>query len=470
MSTPNNAHAPFPDVTGLRTSGPGFSRVGPHCKLLRVQQSLHLDATAISTFSSNDLGLAVLSAWSVILFHYGSHEATNVEVLHSSQSGHESIVQLDFAQQRELDHFAPSQLASFVDQARQPQIKAHNLDHGYAAFYHPIDTNSPSKHFQQLQLDSSPHISLALSYHLAASDHLVLQLKAAPAVHSQQSAQLQLGQLAALLQSYHNDTEQHALSVERFDSKLRASDNPNYRHLPDPDHLQGRHADRLETEFEYFAHTTPDALALDFRFDLQDHKSTKWTYAQMNQRAEKVKQLLWSHGIGSASSHPESDHIVALYLEKSPETYLSFIGVLKAGAAWCPIDTDWPASLRQALLAKSNAKVVLTHDDNISNQLQQDLESPDVKSKGGMTAIRLDQLDAELQKRRKHSSGKWRSFHTAACLHDLDLGHHRSPQRCRNPAPRHHPGHACAPHLYPLRQRQDRHRSDPLSPILGLQL
>ncbi len=117
----------------------------------------------------------------------------------------------------------------------------------------------------------------------------------------------------------------------------------------------------------------------------------------MNERAEKVKKLLWSHGIGSASPDSESDHIVALYLEKSPETYLSFIGVLKAGAAWCPIDTDWPASRRQALLAKSNAKVVLTHDDKISKQLQEDLESEDVKSKGGMKAIRLDQLDKELQ-------------------------------------------------------------------------
>ncbi|CBQ72362.1 Ferrichrome siderophore peptide synthetase [Sporisorium reilianum SRZ2] len=397
MSTSQNAHAPFPDVTGLRTSGPDFSRVGPHCKLLRVRELLPLEASAISRFSNDDLSLAVLSAWSVILFHYGSHEATNVEVLHSSHAGDETIVVLDFAQQRELDHFPPPHLASFVDKARQRQVKTVNLDHGYAAFYQPATSDAPSSQFEQLQLESRPQISLALSYHLSHAGHLTLEMKAAPAVHSQQSAQLQLRQVAALLQSYHTDTQQHALSVERFDWKLRASDNPKYQHLPDPDHLKGRHADRLETEFEYFAQTTPDALALDFRFDLKDEQSTKWTYAEMNNRAEKVKQLLWSHGIGSASSDPEADHIVALYLEKSPGTYLSFIGVLKAGAAWCPIDTDWPASRRQALLAKSNAKVVLTHDDKISEQLRQDLESQEVKSKGGMKAIRLDRLDAELQ-------------------------------------------------------------------------
>ncbi|TKY86411.1 hypothetical protein EX895_004560 [Sporisorium graminicola] len=397
MSASQNAHAPFPDVTGLRTSGPGFSRVGSQCKHLRVQEALPFDAQAISRFSNQDLSLAVLSVWSVILFHYGSHEATNVEVLHTSQSGDETIVELDFAEQRELDHFAPSQLSNFIGKARQRQVKAEILDHGYAAFYQPAGRDAPSSHFEQLQLQSRPQVSLALSYHLSHAGHLVLEMKAAPAVHSQQSAQLQLRQLAALLQSYNTDTEQHALSVERFDWKLRASDNPKYQHLPDPDHLHDRDADRLETEFEYFAHSSPSALALDFRFDLKDRKSTKWTYAEMNDRAEKVKQLLWSHGIGSASSDPESDHIVALYLEKSPETYLSFIGVLKAGAAWCPIDTDWPASRRQALLAKSNAKVVLTHDDKISEQLQQDLQSQDVKSKGGMKAIRLDRLDDELQ-------------------------------------------------------------------------
>ncbi|KAJ1020728.1 hypothetical protein NDA16_004120 [Ustilago loliicola] len=398
MATTKNAHAPFPDVTGLRTSGPDFSRVGHHCKLLRVQQTVELDGETASSFANRDLNLAVLSAFCVILFHYGSHEATNVEILHTPQDGDETVVELDFAEQRQLADFAPTQLASFVASARQQSAKPHNLDRGYAAFYPPINNEAPSSHFDKLQLDARPEISLALSYHLLDGERLVLEMKIAPAVHSEQSAQLQLREVAALLRSYHLDSKRHALSVERFDWKLRASDNPNYVHLPDPDYLQGRHADRLETEFEYFADTTPEALALDFRFDLKDEKSTKWTYAEMNDRAEKVKQLLWSHGIGSASSDPEADHIVALYLEKSPETYLSFIGVLKAGAAWCPIDTDWPASRRQALLAKSNAKVVLTHDDKISKQLQEDLQSEDVKSKGDMKAIRLDQLDAELQK------------------------------------------------------------------------
>ncbi|EST08496.1 AMP-binding enzyme C-terminal domain protein [Kalmanozyma brasiliensis GHG001] len=397
MSSSNASHAPFPDVTGLRTSGPDFSRVGSQCQFVHVQEALRLDSDAVSAFSNGDLNLAVLSAWSVILFHYGSHEATNVEVLHTSQAGHETILQLDFAVQRELDAFPPAEVAAVVDSARSQQLKQENLDHGYAAFFQSHNQDAPSSHFDKLQIDSRPEISLALSYRLQESNHLLLEMKAAPAVHSEQSAQLQLRQVAALLQSYQTDTQKHALSVERFDWKLRAADNTTYHHLPDPDHLQGRDADRLETEFEYFAEHDPDSLALDFRFDLKDERSTKWTYAEMNERAEKVKNLLWSHGIGSASSDSQSDHIVALYLEKSPETYLSFIGVLKAGAAWCPIDTDWPASRRQALLAKSNAKVVLTHDDKISKQLQEDLESEDVKSKGGMHAIRLDQLDDELQ-------------------------------------------------------------------------
>ncbi|SNX84743.1 probable Ferrichrome siderophore peptide synthetase [Melanopsichium pennsylvanicum] len=392
------SHAPFPDVTGLRTSGPHFSRVGPHCRFVRVQESIKLDPKALSAFANNDLSLAVLSAWCVILFHYGSHEATNIEVLHNHHATDETIVELDFAEQQQLKEFTITQLAEFILAASQKRTKPHNLDHGYAAFYQSSTTHMSSTAFNKLQLDERPEISLALSYHLRDdSDHLVLEMKAAPAVHSEQSAQLQLREVAALLLSYHADVQKHALSVERFDWKLRASDNPNYVHLPDPEHLCGRDAHSLETEFEHFAQVTPDALALDFRFDLKHDISTKWTYAEMNRRAEKVKRLIWSHGIGSTSSHPQSDHIVALYLEKSPETYLSFIGVLKAGAAWCPIDTDWPASRRQALLAKSNAKIVLTHDDNISKQLQDDLESDVIRSKGGMKAIRLDKLDDELQ-------------------------------------------------------------------------
>ena len=398
MTTTTNAHAPFPDVTGLRTSGPDFSRVGPHCQYLRVQESLQLNAKAASSFASNDLGLGVLTAWCVILFHYGSHEASNVEVLHTSQDGSETIVELDFAEQRQLSDFAPTQLSKLVHTAKQKQQQPHASGTGYAAFHQASGSHRQSSHFDGLRLDARPEVTLALSYHVSDASRIVLEMKAAPAVHSEQSARLQLRQVAALLQSYHVDSSQHALSLERFDWKLRAADNPNYVHLPDPDHLAGRDAGRLETEFEYFANTTPEALALDFRFDLTDTKSTKWTYAEMNERAEQVKQLLWSYGVGSASSDPHADHIVALYLEKSPESYLSFVGVLKAGAAWCPIDTDWPASRRQALLAKSNAKVVLTHDDRVAKQLEEDLQSDAVKSKGGMKAIRLDQLETELRK------------------------------------------------------------------------
>ncbi|PWZ02123.1 putative ferrichrome siderophore peptide synthetase [Testicularia cyperi] len=405
----SGSHAPFPDVTGLRTSGPDFNRVGDHCEFHQVDLETKLDADKVAKLAHDDLGLSLLSAWSAILFHYGSHEASNVEVVQVPPSGQESVVELDFAHARERDSFGVSDLVDLIARQQRQAASARDLEHGYAALVMPAvgEHGQAPQRFRDLRQQQRKDISLALGYHTshahaqdgegAAAPQLVLHLKATPAVHSKESALLQLQQVAALLESYLGDAASHALSLERFDWKLRASDNPKFQHLADPDHLRGRHPDRLESEFEYFAETTPDALALDFRFDLEDKVSAKWTYAEMNQRAEKVKQLLWSHGVGSASGDAESDHIVALYLEKSPETYLSFIGVLKAGAAWCPIDTDWPASRRQALLAKANAKIVLTHDDRVAKQLQEDLDSDDVKSKGGMVAIRLDRLDEELE-------------------------------------------------------------------------
>ncbi len=174
-------------------------------------------------------------------------------MLHTFTNGEETIVELDFAEQRESSSplYRPSWPASSIQLAsnepsQRTSIKA------------TLPSTSPTRRITVCSVRQAGNrleteISLALSFHLQGSDHLVLELKAAPAVHSEQSAKLQLRQVAALLQSYHADAQQHALSVDRFDWKLRAADNTKYQHLPDPEHIQGRHTDRLETEFEFFA-------------------------------------------------------------------------------------------------------------------------------------------------------------------------------------------------------------------------
>lgn len=83
--------------------------------------------------------------------------------------------------------------------------------------------------------------------------------------------------------------------------------------------------------FEEQAHTRPDtdAIVLDDR---------RWTYGQLNARANLLAQCLQQQGVA-----PETR--VGVCLERSPELLMTVLGIMKAGGAYVPLD---PAYTRDA--------------------------------------------------------------------------------------------------------------------------
>jgi amino acid adenylation domain-containing protein/thioester reductase-like protein len=90
---------------------------------------------------------------------------------------------------------------------------------------------------------------------------------------------------------------------------------------------------------------TPDAYALKA-------ESGRWTYKEMNERANRLAHLLQSHGIG-----PE--RLVAVHIERSQELVLALIAVLKAGGAYLPLDPGYPSERLRFMLSDSQASVLL---------------------------------------------------------------------------------------------------------------
>ncbi|WP_326680795.1 non-ribosomal peptide synthetase [Streptomyces sp. NBC_01237] len=81
--------------------------------------------------------------------------------------------------------------------------------------------------------------------------------------------------------------------------------------------------------FEQHAAQTPDAVAVSF-------EDESLTYAELNERANRLAHLLIGQGVG-----PEQT--VALALPRSLELVISVLAVLKTGAAYLPLDPDYPA-------------------------------------------------------------------------------------------------------------------------------
>ncbi|WP_121716382.1 non-ribosomal peptide synthetase [Streptomyces sp. E5N91] len=122
--------------------------------------------------------------------------------------------------------------------------------------------------------------------------------------------------------------------------------------------------------FERQAALSPDARALV-------HQGTRWTYAELNARANRLARLLVRHGVG-----PES--LVAVALDSSPQLITALLAVLKAGGAYLPIDPSYPAH-RIAYMADDARPVLLL----TTRALRADLPELDVP------ALYLDVGDAE---------------------------------------------------------------------------
>src|SRR5437667_192947 len=90
---------------------------------------------------------------------------------------------------------------------------------------------------------------------------------------------------------------------------------------------------------------TPEAAALVF-------EGEELSYAELNRRANRLAHSLIAEGIG-----PED--IVGLSLPRSVEMIVGLVGVLKSGAAYLPIDPEYPAERMAYMLEDAQPKVVL---------------------------------------------------------------------------------------------------------------
>jgi amino acid adenylation domain-containing protein/non-ribosomal peptide synthase protein (TIGR01720 family) len=76
------------------------------------------------------------------------------------------------------------------------------------------------------------------------------------------------------------------------------------------------------------------------------------TYGELNRESDRLALLLRQKGVGQ-------DTIVAVMMERSVEMITVFLGIMKAGSAYLPIDLEYPQERIYYILADSKAKLLL---------------------------------------------------------------------------------------------------------------
>ncbi|WP_158939692.1 amino acid adenylation domain-containing protein, partial [Streptomyces sp. NRRL S-87] len=128
------------------------------------------------------------------------------------------------------------------------------------------------------------------------------------------------------------DAERHQILVEFNDTTVDYADDATVHHL-----------------FEQQAERTPDSPAVV-------HHEATLTYRELNERANRLAHHLIGRGVGT-------DTLVAVCLDRGVDMITALLAVLKAGAAYVPLDPDTPADRLSFMLEESGTPLVLTHTD-----------------------------------------------------------------------------------------------------------
>jgi amino acid adenylation domain-containing protein len=104
----------------------------------------------------------------------------------------------------------------------------------------------------------------------------------------------------------------------------------------------------IHQAFEQQAEETPDNTAFLF-------EGKRWTYRNINVEANRLAHVLVSKGIGPSS-------LVGVLMERSPEMVVALLGVLKAGAAYVPLDYSSPVDRISLMLEDASVAGVVVQE------------------------------------------------------------------------------------------------------------
>ncbi|WP_309240084.1 amino acid adenylation domain-containing protein [Actinomadura sp. J1-007] len=190
--------------------------------------------------------------------------------------------------------------------------------------------------------DSYDATHFPLSFVAAPGPELSLRLHYRPDVFERDVVEALLARVRRFLEAFADDPERPVGAVELAGEAERAA------LAAWNDTAAPLRAGTLNGLFEAQAARTPDDVALVCG-------DASLTYAELNERANRLAHELIARGAG-----PEDR--VALVLPRTPEIVVAILAAHKAGAAYVPIDPEYPADRVAHMLADCRPVLTLTAD------------------------------------------------------------------------------------------------------------
>lgn len=223
---------------------------------------------------------------------------------------------------------------------------------------YPIPRSAGEKDigFRIVDVQSEEQTNYPLTLVVAISDQLILKMDYDQSKYQPETIQRILRQLQTLIEGICENPTQ------RLDQLTLVDERERYKLLVEWNQTAQSYPRDLclHQEFENQVNKTPEAVALEYR-------DRKLTYAELDQKANQVAHYLQKQGIG-----PEM--LVGICVNRSPEMIIGLLGVLKAGAAYVPIDPAHPKERIAFMLRDTEAKVILTEQKLLPSLPEMEIE------------------------------------------------------------------------------------------------
>lgn len=104
--------------------------------------------------------------------------------------------------------------------------------------------------------------------------------------------------------------------------------------------------------FSLQASLTPNAIALEYEID---GLLGSMSYKTLEEKSNQFARFLLSSGV-------KTDEAVAVLMKRSPDLIVTILGILKAGAAYLPLDISYPFERLSYMLTDSKVKILITEN------------------------------------------------------------------------------------------------------------